>query len=98
MDKGKRALKRAFPGDDGMTGCVKIDLLEEDPCVGNIMESVAEKFSGKFEFVPFIMGGDGLQSVPCELTIRKLGKSKSKPTKIYAMAKGKGIHMKLFLF
>jgi hypothetical protein len=42
-----------------MTGCIKVDLehvQEEDPYTAKIMGLVAENFSWKFKFLPFVMG------------------------------------------
>lgn len=99
MDKNKKALKRAFPCEEGLTGCVKIST-SPGQTTRDWMTSLREHFKGSIEFVPYVMGRSGLQRMNEDATLLELESMKvpKKPLKVYAMAKGKGTSQKVLCF
>lgn len=92
MDKKKKALKRAFPSNNGLTGCLKIEA-NYNETTENWMDSLKNHFRGNIEFIPHIMGRNGLEPISSDCRLEQLESmkiQKKSALKIYAMAKGKG--------
>ncbi|XP_061167728.1 uncharacterized protein LOC133176642 [Saccostrea echinata] len=92
MDGKKKALKRAFPSETGLTGTLKMPVKPGENAK-DWMKRLTSQFRGKISFVPFIMGPGGLQelSEPAAFNIENLSALKTqRKAKIYALAKGKG--------
>ncbi|XP_062582465.1 uncharacterized protein LOC134244220 isoform X2 [Saccostrea cucullata] len=96
LDGKKKALKRAFPSDTGLTGALKLTINPAENAT-EWMRRLNGKFSGKINFIPYIMGPAGLEEInePEEFNVNSLAslKTQKKTTgtlKMYALAKGKG--------
>lgn len=92
MDKKKKALKRAFPSDSGLTGCLKIKA-NYNQTTKNWMDSLKHHFRGNIDFIPHIMGRNGLEPISTDCSLEQIENmkiQKKSALKIYAMAKGKG--------
>ncbi|XP_078334432.1 uncharacterized protein LOC111117070 isoform X4 [Crassostrea virginica] len=100
MDKKKRALKRAFPSENGLTGCISITTnYTETP--GDWISALKTHFNGNMEFVLYIMDKNGLEPMDADCNLKKLESSKIQKKanlKIYAMVNGKGNVMRLLYF
>ncbi|XP_062610441.1 FK506-binding protein 5-like [Saccostrea cucullata] len=93
MDGKNRALKRAFPTNSGLSGCLKISTSYSENAE-NWMAKISGMFRGKIEFIPCIMGNCGIETIesPREFSLDDLEKKTAKkyvPLKIYARARGK---------
>nr|XP_034337190.1 uncharacterized protein LOC117680494 isoform X1 [Crassostrea gigas] len=91
MDKKKKALKRAFPSDSGLTGCLKIKA-NYNQTTKNWMDSLKHHFRGNIDFIPHIMGRNGLEPISTDCSLEQIESmkiQKKSALKIYAMAKGK---------
>uniref|UniRef100_A0A8W8J478 Zinc-ribbon domain-containing protein n=1 Tax=Magallana gigas TaxID=29159 RepID=A0A8W8J478_MAGGI len=92
MDKKKKALKRAFPSDSGLTGCLKMKA-NYNQTTKNWMDSLKHHFRGNIDFIPHIMGRNGLEPISTDCSLEQIESmkiQKKSALKIYAMAKGKG--------
>nr|XP_034331086.1 uncharacterized protein LOC105326511 isoform X5 [Crassostrea gigas] len=91
MDKKKKALKRAFPSDSGLTGCLKMKA-NYNQTTKNWMDSLKHHFRGNIDFIPHIMGRNGLEPISTDCSLEQIESmkiQKKSALKIYAMAKGK---------
>uniref|UniRef100_A0A8W8J147 Zinc-ribbon domain-containing protein n=1 Tax=Magallana gigas TaxID=29159 RepID=A0A8W8J147_MAGGI len=103
MDKKKKALKRAFPSDSGLTGCLKMKA-NYNQTTKNWMDSLKHHFRGNIDFIPHIMGRNGLEPISTDCSLEQIESmkiQKKSALKIYAMAKGKAygtIKMDLYVW
>lgn len=99
MDLKKKALKRLFPSEDGLTGCITITSTYEET-VREWLEKLSTHFTGHIDFKAYIMGSEGLQALEMHWTLEEVEcqKPKKRPLKVYAMAKGKGKFITISLF
>lgn len=95
MDGGKKPLKRLFPGDTGLSGCIKIST-DYTETITEWMGKLEKHFSKGLTFIPYVMGIGGLETIEDEsFSLKTLEELKTKrkqygQPKIYAMVKGKG--------
>lgn len=79
MDLKKKALKRLFPSEDGLTGCITITSTYEET-VREWLEKLSTHFTGHIDFKAYIMGSEGLQALEMHWTLEKVECQKPKKT------------------
>lgn len=100
MDLKKKALKRLFTSEDGLTGCITITSTYEET-VREWTEKLSTHFTGHIDFKAYIMGSEGLQALEMHWTLEKVECQKPKkncPLKFMQWPKEKVNSSKFLLF